>query len=336
MQKKFRRQGPPEADTHQGVTQNHRTNHATHKKTKMDEGAGPCLSQQLIPPAREGKIVLLRYDSNKKPYCAATAAQNAVQNPQLTSGATLQEHHALGSTEVEGEGDGKDLVNVLTIFVFWVNTGVIAGTPGQEFTAAKITHFGRTMEAGGPTYEMFDGKPGSDRKFLEHITGTNANEFGVLSVKLMDNASGKIENHFLALWKRADHWYISGGKDGGKVLRIAHGNSGEGIRSFLFSEEGRQALCNRVERVFPNQRCTFSVMSNGTGDDYVSPIVFLPKIQLKAPKNWDDVDNEDIAYEVPWPVTGTAGHDGGKIHSVQIIRKGDSQFIEDLAPGEPA
>ena len=167
---------------------------------------------------------------------------------------------------------------------------------------------------------MFDGATGSNDAFRDRITGPNANEFGVISVVLVDNASDEEENHFLALWKRADHWYISGGEDGGKMLRIAHGNSGEGIRSFLFSEEGRQALCNRVERVFPNQRCTFSVMSNGAGDDYVSPIVFLPEIQLKAPKNWDDMDNEDIAYEVPWPVTGSAGHDGGKIHSVQIIR----------------
>ena len=184
---------------------------------------------------------------------------------------------------------------------------------------------------------MFDDEPGSGRKFLGHITGTHANEFGILSVELVDNASDKVENHFLALWKRADNWYISGGEDGGKVFRIAHGNSGEGIKNLLFLEEGRQALCNRVGGVFHNKRCTFGVKSNGTCDNYVSPIVFLPKIQLKAPKNWDDVVNKDIAYEVPWPVTRTARHKGGKMHSVQIIRDtGDNQFIEDLAPGEPA
>ena len=96
------------------------------------------------------------------------------------------------------------------------------------------------------------------------------------------------------------------------VFRLAHGNSGDGIMNFLFSDGGRQVLCNRVEQVFPNKECTFSVASNGTGDEYASPIVFLLKIQLKSPKNWDGVDNEDIAYEVPWPVTGSAGHDGGK------------------------
>ena len=307
------------------------------KKTKMDEGAGPSPPRQLIPPAREVEIVLLRYDSNKNPHCAATAAQNAVQNPQLTSGATLEEYHALGSTEGEGEGDGKNYVDLSTIFLCWVNMGIIAGTPGEEFTAAKITHFERTIEAGDPTYEMFDGEPGSDRKFLEYITGAHANEFGIMSVQLVDNASDEVENHFLALWRRADNWYISGGEDGGKVFRIAHGNSGEGIKNLLFSEEGRQALCNGVGRVFHNKRCKFSVKMNGTGDNYVSPIVFLPKIQLKAPKNWDDVINKDIAYEVPWPVTRTARHKGGKMHSVQIIRDtGDNQFIEDLAPGEPA
>ena len=121
------------------------------------------------------------------------------------------------------------------------------------------------------------------------------------------------------------------------MFHVAHGENREGIMNFLFLDRGRQDLCNRVGQVFSNKECTFSVASNGTGDEYASPIVFLPKIQLKAPKNWDDVINKDIAYEVPWPVTRTARHKGGKMHSVQIIRDtGDNQFIEDLAPGEPA
>ena len=98
---------------------------------------------------------------------------------------------------------------------------------------------------------------------------------------------------------------------------------GMGITNFLFLDRRRQVLCNRVEQVFPNKECTFSMAGKGTGDEYVSPIMFLPKIQLKQPENWDDIDDVGIAYKVPWPVTGTADNDGGKIHSAQILRNGD-------------
>ena len=288
------------------------------------------LGQQVIPPARVGKIVLLRYDSTNKPYCAATAAQNAVQNPWLTSGVALRKHHALGCNDAGG--NNEDPVEVSTIFQCLLNVGYIAGTPGQEFAASDINLHGRTIQTSTPIYVMFDGATGSNDAFRDRITGPNANEFGVISVVLVDNASDEEENHFLALWKRADYWYMSGGEDRGMVFRVAHGNGGHGITNLLFSDEGRHTLCNEVQRVFDNKRCTFNKNNVGTDDECVSPIVFLPKIQLKPPENWDNVDEEEIAYEAPWPVTRTARHAGRKIHSVQIIRDGDARFIEDLTP----
>ena len=78
-----------------------------------------------------------------------------MQNPQLASRATLGKYHACGS--IDGDGTNEDAVNISGIGMAWIIWGYATGTAGQEFVAGEITRFGQTMEAGGPTYDIFDG-----------------------------------------------------------------------------------------------------------------------------------------------------------------------------------
>ena len=86
----------------------------------------------------------MRYDSETKAYCASVAAQNALQNPGLTSGPNLVYH--VRRDEEEIDVDENNHVDIALIPMLWVNTGYIAMHPNKEFAVEQHTLGNRTVK----------------------------------------------------------------------------------------------------------------------------------------------------------------------------------------------
>ena len=190
---------------------------------------------------------------------------------------------------------------------------------GQELARETIHHRGNVINTGEPVYQMFDDTPDSKTKFTECITKANHNDFGIICVNLVSKSDpNDVMMHFLAMWRRGDFWYITGGERGGMLFRVASGVSGQGIIDLLFTPGGRDCLCAPVGEVFGEERvCTWNN-------------VLFPRIQLRPPEMWNEETAEEIVYHMPWPITEADVSVGGKAHSIHIIRDGDGQFIEEL------
>ena len=277
----------------------------------------------LLTLARPGHFVIMRYNSEDKAYCASVAAQNAVQNPALTSGPNL--HYHVWRNDEEIDVDEKNHVDISLIPMIWVNTGYIAGHPNEEFAVEKHTLGNRIIDIGDPLYFMFQlGDPVSKAHFLSLTAGEDANEFGVAFLQVEDvemRGGGDLnepELHVIAFWKRGEYWYFAGGEKNSLVYRVPH-LDGQGLLNVLFTEGGHNTLCQRMSRVFEGRTCTYS-SDAGTA--------LLPKIQLRGPENWDEMTEEAFA-RIPWPAPDL-NVNWTKAHSVQIIEDGDVRFIEEM------
>ena len=280
-------------------------------------------STTLLTPAHPGNFVIMRYNSETKAYCASVAAQNAVQNPCLTSGPSLMHHVRRDDDEIDV--DENNHVDIALVPMIWNNTGYIAGTPFQEFAVEQHTLGSCTIDIGEPLYFMFQlGQPGSKEHFLSLTTGEDANEFGVAFLQIEDvevtggGEPNDPELHVIAFWKRGEYWYFAGGEKNSFAYRVPH-LYGQGMLAVLFTEGGHNILCERMSRVFEGRTCTYS-SDAGTA--------LFPKIQLRGPENWDEMTEEAFA-RIPWPAPDL-NVNWTKAHSVQIIEDGDVRFIEEM------
>ena len=291
---------------------------------RKDPVAGSDPSPSLNP-ARPGRLLVLRYNSAISAHCAATSAQNAVQNPALASGWTLGKFHGQRSDGTEVDRDEEGHVDISNIAILLVNTGYIGGSPGKEFPEQDIVQGTRIISIGTPVYHLFNGDAEGVDKFVQLIhkerVGENLNEFGILAVNIVDE-NDEVEVHFIAFWRRGQWWYITGGETNGMIFRVHHGDDGRGLANLLFCPDRREYFGTRLAALFEGSTIQF---------DTVAGYVFLPIIQLRSPEMWDNKTVDAIAREMPWPITGMCPADGGKVHSLQIIEDGDANCIEELA-----
>ncbi len=94
-------------------------------------------------------------------------------------------------------------------------------------------------------YKNFDDTSVSKTKFTECITKANHNYFGIICVNLVSKSDpNDVMMHFLAMWRRGDFWYITGGERGGILFRVASGVDGQGIIDLLFTPGGGDCPCS--------------------------------------------------------------------------------------------
>ena len=297
--------------------------------------------RHVIP---DGQFTVMRYNSSEDSKCASTAVCNATQNPLITNGGALGYFH--GRRQVafaemednEGENneeglielntDGSGNVDIACLFTFLVQSGYAAGSQGSEFSPDTIKFNGRMIEGNSVIYVMYEGTLESRESFQQATSGDNPNEWGFISIQLIGGIEDE-ETHFLALWKRRDAWLITGGEDGGPVLRIEDTKM---LVDLLFTEDGRDTLCAQYGSLFAPRTCTFALRTgkDEDGGDVVvaTSVCFMPKIQLKSPENWDSFTADRIKYMVPWPVMTGSAMDGKKLHGVQIIKDGDDHILD--------